>query len=242
VEHVFKEILMGGMKIALKTLPLDLDDAYTRIMLRIEKQGPYSVTTARHVLTWVFYTRRPLRMEELRDALTVEDDDLHGKENPDEAAAILHCCQGFITESAGTVRFSHPEIERWLAREPQFEKLFPESYLASTCLTYLNFKIFEKEIDYDHPLMTMHRLEKRHFYSYAARFWGAHTREAEDNRYVQKTVVAFLSSKAKRDSMLLVRSKGSFIVGQTLLHVIVKSGLTTIFGLVLTERSNENDT
>jgi len=137
------------MKKALERMPTTIDDAFRKILERIEtSQDPDSATTAIRTLTWVYYARRPLQMKELREALVVEDGDHDQREDAISADSIIDCCLSFIThDHNGEVRFIHPSVQRWLDEEPQHGKLLPEIYLANTCLTYLNFDAFDKQIE-----------------------------------------------------------------------------------------------
>jgi hypothetical protein len=139
------------MKKALERMPTTIDDAFGNILERIgSSQGPDSARTALRTLTWVYRARRPLRMEELSEALVVEDGDHDPREDAINAVGIIDCCLSFITHdhTTGQVRFIHPSVERWFAKEPQHGKLYSECYLAKTCLTYLNFDAFNKQLEY----------------------------------------------------------------------------------------------
>jgi hypothetical protein len=240
------------MKAALTTIPKTTDDAFQNILERIE-QDPNTATTARRALTWCYYTRRPLDMEELRQAIVIEDEDgePRGEEN---AGTIVDCCLSFIAHDLTTLKvgFIHPSVQRWFEREPQNQKLFTHTYLAKTCLTYLNFYIFDVVINDDggySDFMDKY-IGPYPFYRYAAQFWGDHTRgEAEKDRDIQRAVLSLLASENKKDSMLQMETyansnqgKISFTKGQTLLHVIAKNGLATICNRVLSRRINGNDT
>jgi hypothetical protein len=85
---------------------------------------------------------------------------------------------------------------------------------------------------------------------YATEYWGVHTRKAEESCDVQNTVVSFLKSENKKNSMLQMeeytsRSNwfdgGSFTKGQTLLHVIAMNGVATVCKRVLAQGPNGND-
>src|SRR5271170_163859 len=80
------------MKKALETMPMTLDDAFRRILERVESQDPMSATTALRTLTWVYYARRPLTIAELGEALVVEEGDPNRREDAIiESISIIDC-------------------------------------------------------------------------------------------------------------------------------------------------------
>jgi len=127
-------------------LPTTLDAAFGTILKRIEGQEIGSATTGLRTLTWVYYSRRPLFMKELCEALLVEDDDSNPRDDVISPITTIDCCLSLVTLSGQTeeVCFIHPSVQRWLDDEPQHGKLLSECYLAKTCLTYLNFDVFNK--------------------------------------------------------------------------------------------------
>jgi len=90
---------------------------------------------------WVLYSERPLRAEELCQALRVElgsvDLDL---ENVPTLRTILASSLGLVTieASSSTVRLVHFTLQEHLL---SISTLFhsPHSTIAEVCLTYLNF-------------------------------------------------------------------------------------------------------
>src|SRR5204863_8405381 len=57
---------------AVGSLPQGLNKAYEAEMKRIERGGEEDYETARRDLSWVYFTKRPLRMKELREAIAIE--------------------------------------------------------------------------------------------------------------------------------------------------------------------------
>src|SRR5271154_4503669 len=176
LQHVLRETGKGNMREALKTIPSTTDEAFDKILDRIEAHGPSSAKMALRTLTWCYYARRPLKMEELCEALVVEDGDHELRRNENSPTSIVKGCLSFIThdQSTGEVRFVHPSIQRWFKEERQNQKLLPPDYLAKTCLTYLNFDVFDvpngdsKEIE-PGALIGQYNVPYR-FYRYATEF------------------------------------------------------------------------
>ena len=225
------------MREALKELPSTLDDAYKNMLLRIEQQDRRSETTAIRTLTWCYYSRRPLRIDELRQALVVEDDHKSLKSKGKSATSIIDSCLSFVAhdQSTGEVGFIHPSVQRWFKCEPQNQKLLARDYLAKTCLTYLKFDVFDVPIyvsqGLEREILMAQYIDPHPFYGYAAQFWGNHTRETEQEPEVQRSSFAFLEAENHRTLMLRIDAlieNLDYTSGRTALHVAASHGLAAI--------------
>jgi len=231
------------MEEALTSLPSNERDAYESIIAQIKRSGISSMKRAFQALSWVFHAKRPLQMEELREALLVkEESDLDDSFKRGLLASdIVELCQSLIVheKSSDIVRFTHATVQDWLLKSKSFEDLPSSVYLAKSCLVYLGLEFFIKPCHDETSLKELLRQYK--FCRYAAQFWGFHSKgEAERCVAVQKAILALLESENKRNAILemeananLARGYISFTTGQTLLHVIAGNGLAGICRLVL---------
>src|SRR5271154_299100 len=237
LQHVLRAKGDDSMRKALNELPSTPDEAFENILQRIEEQERHSSTAAIRTLTWCYYSRRPLKMAEICQALIVEDGHHSLESNGKSATSVIDSCLSFVTrdQSTGGVRFIHPSVQRWFNREPQNQKLLAPDYLAKTCLTCLNFNVFDVPIDDSRgvrreDLMSQY-IGPYPFYGYAAQFWGDHTRETEQGPTVQRASIEFLESENRRTFMLkitaLLENEG-YIPGQTVLHVAASNGLAAV--------------
>jgi ankyrin repeat protein len=239
-----------NMRKVLETLQPTLHETYDNIMRRIEKQAGGTAETAKKTLTWVYHARRPLEMDELREALAFEIGDRDRKENGNSATAIIDCCLSFVTyeKSTGIVRFLHPSVPRWL--KSQNEKLLPEWSLAMTCLNYLNFDVFEEPCPDLESLKN--RAQQYMFGRYAAAYWAIHAgNDGTQTVAVKDAILKTFRSAGKRDSMeqlnmifvslrLFRLRKKTF--GKSLFHVLVDRRSTPVCKSLLSDLlSNTND-
>ena len=69
----------GEIKQILQTLPHDLAETYARILDRKRKSkgGFKKLATAMKIFRWIVCARRPLLMEELKEAISIELTDTH---------------------------------------------------------------------------------------------------------------------------------------------------------------------
>src|SRR5271170_2014954 len=222
IQYVLRAKGERPMKAALTTIPKSTDAAFKNILERIEQQDTNTKKMAYRALTWCYYARRPLWMNELQAVIVVEegDSEVREEENP---TTIVDCCLSFIAydSATGIVGFVHPSVQRWFADEPQKQSLLQCNYLAKTCLTYLNFDVFEASIDlptdddeliYDEEGLTDDDKRVAEYvkpypcYRYVAQFWGDHTRAVEEESTVQNMALVFLATENRR--ILMLRSTG----------------------------------
>ncbi|KAF5585334.1 purine and uridine phosphorylase [Fusarium subglutinans] len=184
---------VAAVRKALKQLPSGSDayyDAYYIAMERVTSQQPGHKDLAIQVLSWITCARRPLTIQELRHALAVEvgTEELDMDASPD-TDIILQVCIGLVTvdKSDSIIRLVHYTTQEYFdkTRETWFPKA--ESYITTTCVTYLNFRIFKigppiKDADFKEPTP---------LYLYAANNWAFHARNAGA---ICEGVVDFLES------------------------------------------------
>jgi hypothetical protein len=232
LQHVLSEIGQRHMEKALKTLPANRIEAYGQVMTRIKESGRHTSVTAIRALTWLSHAARPLRMEELCEALAFEQcpADIGGGINffP---ADIITMCQSLVIheESSGIVRFIHLTVQEFLTSYN-----LPAINLAKTCLAYLENNAFDDIVSNDESMRI--RVQKYRLCLYAARFWGSHVRgEAETSLLIKEMFYRIWEIQNKRNSILqMTRYTDSaygylfFTKGQTLLHIIASNGLTII--------------
>jgi ankyrin repeat protein len=93
---------IGQIRETLESLPETLDETYNRILEAIHK---VNVDDAYKVLQWLAFSARPVKLEEVTDALAVDLDKSEFK--PDEwltgAQGILKICSSLVTVSKTTI-------------------------------------------------------------------------------------------------------------------------------------------
>jgi hypothetical protein len=152
---------------------------------------------------------------------------------------VIECCKSLVIhdEASGLVRFAHYTVQEFIAQHIQTKLLLPLD-LAKVCLTYLAFDEFNN-ICSDQKSVE-NRVQNYQFSCYAAQFWGIHTiGQGEEMFDIQQTLLRFLATESKVTSMLQLEAYAdsnwgsiSFTKGQTLLHIVAKAGLATIYALV----------
>ncbi len=143
---------------ALANLPSGLKETYRRCLDRIGHQTGY----APKVLEWVSYAVRPLRIDELREAVAFDLQDQAW--NPDKipnSTSVIGCCANLVVLDAtdGCVRFAHPSVKQYL-EENQTGEDFPyptdpeqgEVNCGDYCVAYLSFSDFGLQLEKIHDI------------------------------------------------------------------------------------------
>lgn len=242
LDYVLGKIDPREMNHALDSLPTGVTEVYNDILDRIGEKGADAKQFAMRVLSLIFYAARPLRMTELREALSVREGDRELNEQfMLHPSAILQVCQSLVTyeERNDVVRFTHYSVQEFLAGC----KLLSHDVAAKACLASLEFDMLEKGSYSQIPLL-LHQDGPVTFLRYALEFWGFHAKAAGESPDVQKAVLKILGSENKRKWILQFEMQLYAIGGVphkvnedlSLLQVIAKNGLATTCRIVLDRR------
>ena len=219
-----------------KSIPNSLSEIYKGLLGRIDE---IDRDLAFRIFSWLFRAQRILRMEELLEALVVEEGDKDLElECLLEPSYVIKCCNGLVLyeESSGSVRFSHVTVYDYF--KTNIDILPTSAHLAKSCLTYLSFDVFKQPCSGRDSIEE--RVQRYRFGLYAAQFWRFHAKEAEEYREVQETVVSCFTMKGRRDTVLQMevyaKSNGhhtSFVQGKGLIHLLAETGLCETSRFVL---------
>ncbi|CZS86115.1 unnamed protein product [Fusarium graminearum] len=209
--------------------------AYGQAMERINGQMPGKKELAMKVLSWTTCAKRQLTTSELQHALATKT----GKSKLDHGdlthiGDIVSVCAGLVTidEESGIIRLVHYTTQEYLKRTREQWFRDPESVIATTCVTYLSFIVFETGFcETDHEFEE--RLRSSPFYDYAAHNWGHHARKDVTSNQV---VINFLKSQAKVEAScqaLMAAKRFSFDTdySQRLPRKMTGLHLACLFGL-----------
>lgn len=130
---------------ALEDLSGSLDGAFGETMQRIRCQPQSRRRLVQKCLLWLCHARRPLKIEELRDALALMTmgrtaTRLEQKYRPSEAT-IIDSCHGLVTveKRSAVIRLVHYTLYEYLAHDSDGSLLqdqTPEKTIAELCINY----------------------------------------------------------------------------------------------------------
>ena len=149
----------------LKNLPEGLGETYRRILVAISS-SPLRAGLAQKVFQWATVAKRPLNVEELKEAVAFGPDDKGWEEDKIPHEDIMfESCRGLIIKDGddGTVHFAHHTVRQYLTGglttkvDPTFEvsTLDAEDLAARTCVAYLSFSDFETQLTSTTPMVTL---------------------------------------------------------------------------------------
>ena len=142
-----------------------------------------------------------MTLEKLRCALAVEDGDTDlDEEGLPNREYLLSVCGGLvmITGDTETVRFIHYTVQEYLERSRHSQLSSAQTYLATTCITYLSFSTFAIGSIENPSFKTFKRyLDDHALLRYASVHWGDHVRECHDQDPAIRAIVrVFLTLRA----------------------------------------------
>ena len=135
------------LKKTLETLPPTLDETYERILVCIDKDDREK---ARIALQWLAFSARPLRLQEVAEAVVVEPgcDSFSSEDRMFEPYDIINICRSLVSIADETeeLRLAHYSVQEYLVSErirdgpASFFSVVgasTDALIAEVCLTYI---------------------------------------------------------------------------------------------------------
>lgn len=192
---------------ALESVPSDLPEAYENVFNRIERRGAEYCKLVLKILSWIFYARRLLRMNELQHALAMEPEDIGIDDGyllqPNFIVEVSESLLSY-DKATGIVRLSHHTVREYL--QGSLTSLLSETDLSLVCITYLSFDVFSQG-----PCKTrsslMQRLQDFPFALYAGNYWGTHACVQDELRIELVTpLMKLFATRSQLNSLLQLQS------------------------------------
>ena len=160
-------------KLGTVTNGLGLANAYSATIGRIRAQEGDRARLGMAALMWISHSERPLNVDEICHALTVESGSTDiNTNNVPSIRTVIDCCQGLaaVDKGSSTIRLIHFTLKEYLCGHADlFDS--PHSKIAETCLTYLNFQAIK-----DLSASPSPDLQVTPFLRYSSLYWGRHIR------------------------------------------------------------------
>lgn len=133
-----------AIRVALKDLPIGLDETYERILIQVE---PHDVSLVRNVLMWLAFPVMPMTLQELHEAIAVAFDatDLDQESLLSSPDDILELCGSLLSVSEHRfVRLAHLSVKDYLLSDKalddfRLQEAGTRQTICALCLTYLTF-------------------------------------------------------------------------------------------------------
>lgn len=189
---------------SLHALPGTLRETYGNILERIPLTDWKYV---REALLWLSFTKRPLALDELNEAVVQEETStiLDNDMRLVSPRILLQICQGLITQDrSGMVNLAHSSIKDFLTSEwirSSRVRYFSlncttaDNTLMRRCLAYLNLENFQSGYS-PHNHAYIRRLRDYPFLRYSANFWALHGAASQFNEDDRQLVNRFFDTKS----------------------------------------------
>ncbi|KAJ6088339.1 hypothetical protein N7486_009600 [Penicillium sp. IBT 16267x] len=141
---------------AILNLPRDLTETFNRALGRIHSARNKDI--ARKTFQWVAAAYRPLSLDELREAFSIEIGQKFSKPDrqPNEIYRITSWCENLVQvdEEQKLVQFAHHTVQQFLLqktpesplKEFHFNLEDADYHIGEICVTYLNFSDFKTTV------------------------------------------------------------------------------------------------
>ncbi|KAL8828698.1 MAG: hypothetical protein Q9191_002441 [Dirinaria sp. TL-2023a] len=196
INAVLNGVSAGEMEAALETMPCGLDGAIEETLHRTQQQQSSRKNLSVKALMWISYAKRPLRVDQLADALAINSTDrTWNPRNRPDSRLILESCLGLVTldQESSVIRLVHYSVQEYFIRHRK--QLFPaaEEMIAENCLTSLLHDAFDTGSCVDESAI-LSCVSNFPFYLYSCRYWGHHVREVDSTRIDQLAMI-FLEAR-----------------------------------------------
>lgn len=161
IESICRENTDDSILKALEDLPKDLPATYRRILRRLRDSGSTDPHTGKRVFEIVSAARRPLNIEEVREAISIEPGNAtwDASKLVNDVIKSLDACGSLIIidEELSTVHFAHSSVRQYLETSREDEDI-PEYYtvpetanlkLGEIVVTYLNLDVLQGQLTND---------------------------------------------------------------------------------------------
>lgn len=166
IESICRENTDDSILRALEDLPKDLPATYRRILRRLRDSGSTDPHTGKRIFEIVSAARRPLNVEELREAISIEPGNTtwDASKLVNDVIKSLDACGSLIVidEELSTVHFAHSSVKQYLETNREKEDI-PEYYtipeiadvkLGEIVVTYLNLDVLQRQLSNDSKVPT----------------------------------------------------------------------------------------
>jgi hypothetical protein len=153
IDEICDQANDNAIRRALEDLPRQLSDIFDRKLARIAKSTCSQLCLK--LLQFCGVTKRPLNLEEFREALGIElgQESLDSANLPNDIRRIVASCHGLIyaDEEEFTVHYVHHSVKQHFFEFPDprtalFDWPAVDKHLGLLCMTYLNYKELSGEI------------------------------------------------------------------------------------------------
>jgi hypothetical protein len=181
----------------LNDLTVTVEETYRQTFDRIRDKSRPRQELAESVMLWLSYARRPLKFEELQEAVALKwKDTVLEIKSVSPRKIILEACMGLVTTESqgGTITLVHSTLEGYFKSQYR-SKVDPDAFIARLLLSYLSRTIISQAPrarynDFAQPL-----LERCPLLPYGYHFWHDHAKSSQD--LFETAILSYFSTRPK---------------------------------------------
>lgn len=206
--------MVKAVRIALRELPKGLNETYEVILKKVSES---EIEVVRRILLWLSFAVLPLTLEELHEAVAIEDglDRLDEESLLSRPQEILSLCGSLLSVSdQGHVRLAHLSVKEYLlstqirqhSSVAKFAMAPSEANreLAAYCLTYLSFQELTSGPSRSADAYA-DRLKRHPLLKHAATGWAYYFRAADTTPNLRNLVLDFFTPGSRQIFMSWVQ-------------------------------------
>ena len=155
VNNLCNQICDADIRESLATIPRGLPETYQQILSRLGTE--ITAPTVRKIFRWVAVVKRPMHLEELREAIAVHPGDkfLQRDRLVNQMERLVSWCGDLVTvdEDDHLVQFAHHSIKEYListnydsVSDFHFDLDAADHAAGIACIAYLNFNDFKRQM------------------------------------------------------------------------------------------------
>ena len=179
IDRIFVARTVKKIKLALDSMPGELDELYRQTLERIQNQAGDDGSLGMRILSWITHAKRPLSVEELRHGLAVEYDDDAGEldeldiDNLLSQESLVDVCAGLVVidSTSQIIRLVHYTTQEYFEKERLHLFKDAEFDISRACLAYLSYNF---GTDFTTRELRMKVLQSHPFLDYATLHWFLH--------------------------------------------------------------------
>ncbi|KAL9042441.1 MAG: hypothetical protein Q9214_003780, partial [Letrouitia sp. 1 TL-2023] len=195
LKHILQQPTAGEMRDALEQLPTDLYKVFEQTLERVRSQSQGRRRIGIRTLTWLVQAHRPLRIQELSEALAVRPGtSILDKAYCPSQQVILEACKGLVVVDGATsaVHLIHYAVQEHLkAGDIDSPDSVPPE-LGVLCVDYLSLdSVAGGPLEGEIPILD--QLAKHPFLEYACLNWTKHFHRSTGANHRHKVMKLFKS-------------------------------------------------
>lgn len=181
----------------LNDLTTTVEETYRQTFDRIRDKSRPRQELAESVMLWLSYARRPLKFEELQEAVALKwKDTVLEIKSVSPRKIILEACMGLVTTEtqSSTITLVHSTLEGYFKSQYR-SKIDPDAFIGRLLLSYLSRNIISQAPRQRYHDFARALVDKCPLLPYSYHFWHDHVKSSQD--LFETAILSYFSTRPK---------------------------------------------